>query len=159
MRGFEWTKVVTLVALIAIVVWLAPEIKALKADIKAMRVYLQSLPEPYECRGPGMQETSLSCYYKIKITDTKYGEKGLYKGVIAEDVYKASVEQCKNAMKDLRAEFEHLRYECEKPDEQPYKDVVYAFYVDGNPKLKVNEVYEFESVSGSRHLLQMEQGK
>jgi hypothetical protein len=135
------------------------DVRALKTNIRALTVYLQSLPAPNQCGGPGMQASSLSCNYKIKITDTKYSDKGLYKGVIAPEVYAASETQCKNAMKTLKPEFEYLRYECEKPEDQPFKDVVYAFYVDGNPKLKVNEVYDFENVSGSPHLLQLEGGK
>jgi hypothetical protein len=135
------------------------DIRALKTNIGALRVYLQSLPAPNECNGPGMQASSLSCEYKIKITDAKNGDKGLYKGIIDASVYAKSKEQCEQAMQSLKPEFKDLKYECESPDMQPYKDVVYVFYVDGNPKLKVNEVYDFENVSGSTHLIKMEADK
>ena len=128
------------------------DIKALKADIRALRVYLMALPSPQGCRAPGMHEYSTSCYYKIQITDDKDKAQGQYKGRTAPEVYEQSVKDCEEAKKTLRPEFKDLAYECPKASEYPDREVSYTFKVEGKPVLDVGRVYEFDSIPDTKLL-------
>ena len=135
---------------------LLDDIKALKTDIRAMRIYLMALPAPEQCRGPGVYESTQSCYYKLLITEDKDKGTGLFKGRIAPEVYEENVKDCEKAKGDLRPEYQDLPYDCRIPKEFPGKDIEYGFQVDGNPKLIKGETYPFMSVPGSNYLKKLE---
>lgn len=128
------------------------DIKALKADIRALRVYLMAQPSPLGCHAPGMHEYSNTCYYRLQITDDKDKAKGRYKGKFASDVYEKDVKDCEEAKKTLRPEFKDLAYDCPKPEDNPGRDVIYTFRVEGNPVLEVGKIYDFDSVPETRFL-------
>lgn len=141
------------------------DVRALRSDIKALKVYLASTPLPDQCLPPGEQQSSKRCYYKLQITDNKDQAHGRFTGRVHPDVFKANAADCPKVNETLLPEYKSLAYDCPPLDGSidfsknshfyPDTEIEYTFNVDGNPMLSVGpSSVDFESIPDSKHLRQ-----
>lgn len=122
------------------------DVNALKVDIKMLRSFLSSFPTPTQCPEPG-ERSARVCHYTLKITKAIDVNKGWFRATIPEKVVTDGKIDCEEARKkdpDL------MNYPCLDPGTFHYWE--YAFIVDGK-KPSEGKTYEFENEPINHHLI------
>jgi hypothetical protein len=124
----------------------------IRSDVAAAKVYLRGNLAPGQCRAPGEEDGSKSCYYYLEMMDPQVPN--MFSARIAPEVFTASLEDCKKTMADILEEYEALKRKC--PTDivlYPDKDTVYTFAVQGDTAgLSRNQKVNLESIPGTKAL-------
>lgn len=138
---------------------LKTDVKAAKLDTQALKSYMRGFPEPDECRPPGEDDSSKTCYYELLITDDTQSGQSVYSGKINPDVFPKMAKECVKSRNSLRPKYQNLEYPCPGDSDDPNytypdQDLVFTFYVDGVRPLNITagNRYPFYSVPGTKHL-------
>jgi hypothetical protein len=128
------------------------DIRALKADIAALRTLVMALPLTNKCGEIGV-ETSKVCTYQLKVTDDTDKANHLYIGIIDPGLYKQDPEVCKKGSQMKRRKgFENLPWDCDEIYPDPDSATEYAFHVDNDTDIKKGGTYQFRNVAYKTHL-------